>query len=163
MSMSMDLSWNVSMTFWYAPASASGVAQFGPSLLPLQPPIDGTTSPPADRIAAMVSACAPPVRLLAPSQAGLQPLEASTKAIVKALMPVAFMTVAGAGGLPQPGYRYGADAILVPPGGVVGGWVVGPVVGGVVGPPPQAPLSIQTAHWLELVAGDSFWFHHLAV
>src|ERR671917_196363 len=98
MSMSIDLSENVSITFWYAPASASAVAQFGPSLLPLQPPIDGTTSPPAARIAAMVLACAPPVSPLDPSQAGLQPPLASTNAMVNDLMPVAPMTVDGAGG-----------------------------------------------------------------
>src|SRR5687768_13759920 len=103
MSMSIAFKLKASITFWYAPASASGVEQFGPSLLPLQPPIDGTTSPPAARIAAMVLACAPPVRPLLPSQAGLQPPLDSTNAMVKALMPVAFMTVAGAGGLPQPG------------------------------------------------------------
>ena len=51
----------------------------------------------------MVLACTPPVRPLSPSHAGLQPPLASTNAMVNALMPVALMTVAGAGGLPQPG------------------------------------------------------------
>jgi hypothetical protein len=102
MSMSIALRPNASITFWYAPASRSGVAQFGPSLLPLHPPNDGTTSPPAARMALIVLACAPPVRPPSPSHTGLQPL-ASTNAIVKAFTPVAFMTIDGAGGLPHPG------------------------------------------------------------
>jgi hypothetical protein len=100
--MSIAVSPKASITFWYAPASASGVEQFGPSLLPLQPPIDGTTLPPAALIALIVLACTPPVRPLSRSHTGLQPL-ASTNAMVNARTPVAFMTVPGAGGLPQPG------------------------------------------------------------
>ena len=90
------------MTCWYAPARASGVLQFGPSLLPLQPPIDGTMSPPAARICEIAVASALPCSGLLPSQAGLQPPDDRMKAIVNHLMPVAFMTVAGLGGLPQP-------------------------------------------------------------
>src|ERR1044072_1587851 len=102
MSMSMDLSWNVSMTFWSAPASASGVEQFGPSLLPLQPPIDGTMSPPADRIELMTDWSLPPGSGLLPSQAGLQPPEERMKAIVYHLIPVALITEVALGGSPQP-------------------------------------------------------------
>src|SRR5919107_364986 len=160
MSMSIACRPKASITFWYAPASASGVGQFGPSLLPCQPPTDGTTLPPAALIALIVLACTPPVRPPSPSHTGLQPL-ARTNAMVKARMPVALMTVDGAGGLPQPGEMYGDDGILVPPDG---GGLVGPVGGGVVGVvPPQTPLSAQTSHWPLCVAGLSFWVHHLAV
>nr|BFE68153.1 hypothetical protein GCM10020092_014540 [Actinoplanes digitatis] len=71
-------------------------------MLPCQPPIDGTTVALAALIALMVLSCTPPVRPPSPSQTGLHPL-ASTNAMVKDLMPVAFTTVDGAGGLPQPG------------------------------------------------------------
>src|SRR5215217_3006240 len=90
------------MTCWYAPASASGVPQFGPSLLPLQPPNDGTMSPPAARIAAIALASALPCSGRLPSQAGLQPPDDKMNAIVNHLIPVAFITVAGLGGSPQP-------------------------------------------------------------
>src|SRR3954454_4054727 len=105
------------MTCWYAPASASGVPQFGPSLLPLQPPNDGTMSPPAARIAAIALASALPCSGRLPSQAGLQPPDERMKAIVNHLMPVAFITVAGFGGAPQPMYRYGAArrVLVLPP------------------------------------------------
>src|SRR3954453_3017911 len=102
MSMSIAFRPKVLITFWYAPASASALEQFGPSLLPCQPPIDGTTLPPAALMALMVLSCEPPVRPPSPSHTGLHPL-ASTNAMVNALTPVAFITVDGAGGLPQPG------------------------------------------------------------
>ena len=74
-------------------------------MLPDQPPIDGSASPPAERIAEMVLASTPPVSGRLPSHAGAQePLE-RMNAIVNHLMPVADMTVPGAGGSPQPSYR----------------------------------------------------------
>ena len=76
------------MTCWYAPASASGVEQFGPSLLPLQPPNDGTMSPPAARMALIVCWSTPPVSGRWPSHAGLQPPLESTNASVNHLTPV---------------------------------------------------------------------------
>ena len=42
------------MTFWYAPASSPALPQRCSSLLPLQPPNDRTTSPPAPRMVLMV-------------------------------------------------------------------------------------------------------------
>ena len=47
-------------------------------------------------------ASAPPVSGRLPSQAGLQPPLDRMNAMVNDLTPVAFMTVAGLGGLPQP-------------------------------------------------------------
>src|SRR2546426_222710 len=43
-----------------------------------------------------------------PSQAGLQPPDERMNAMVNHLTPVAFITVEGLGGFPQPMYRYGA-------------------------------------------------------
>src|SRR3954451_12105567 len=104
------------MTCWYAPASAWAVEQFGPSLLPCQPPKDGTMSPPAERIALIVCWSTPPVSGRFESHAGLQPPPESTTAIVNRRMPVADRTVLGAGGPPQPRYMYGAPR---PPDGWV--------------------------------------------
>src|SRR3954449_4429570 len=99
------------------PANAAGFEQCGPSLFPLQPPNDGTTWPPAALICAIAVASALPCsgRLL--SHAGLQPPEALTNAMVNHLTPVAFITVCGFGGFPQPMYRYGAPLPPVPGGG----------------------------------------------
>src|SRR3954468_12631574 len=73
-------------------------------------------SPPAERIWLMAVWSTPPVRDRLPSQAGVQPPESSTKAIVNHLMPVALITVDGLGGSPQPSYRYGAGCLKdVPP------------------------------------------------
>src|SRR5882757_10402340 len=102
MSMSIALSPYALITCWYAPASASGVEQFGPSLLPLQPPIEGTMSPPAARTELMTDWSLPPVSAREPSQAGLQPPDERMNAIVNHLIPVEFITVLTAGGSPQP-------------------------------------------------------------
>src|SRR2546430_1699926 len=105
MSMSIALNLNALITVWYAPASAAALPQNSPSLLPAQPPIDGSTSPPAERIAEMVLPSTPPVSGRWPSQAGAQlPLE-RMNAIVNHLMPVADITVCGLGGSPPPPYR----------------------------------------------------------
>ena len=69
------------------------------------------TSPPAARICAIAWASTPPVSGRLPSHAGVQPPPESMNAIVNHLTPVALMTVPGAGGLPQPSYRYGAAAM----------------------------------------------------
>src|SRR6266540_3218491 len=61
MSMSMNFSPYALMTCWYAPASALALLQFGPSLLPDQPPKEISTSPPPDRIALIVCWSTPPV------------------------------------------------------------------------------------------------------
>src|SRR6185369_2811679 len=61
------------MTFWYAPASADADVHFSPSLLPLQPPKDTMTSPPAPRIALIFAWSSPPVSGREPSHIGLQP------------------------------------------------------------------------------------------
>src|SRR4051794_30587933 len=98
------------MTFWYAPARSSGVEQFSPSLLPLQPPNEGITSPPAARICWIFVASSPSSGR-EPSHAGSQPPSDRMKASVNHVTPVADMTVAGSGGLPQPKYRYGAAPI----------------------------------------------------
>src|SRR5512139_2728958 len=54
MSTSMNLRLYALITCWYAPASADALEQFGPSLLPLQPPNEISTSPPLARMALMV-------------------------------------------------------------------------------------------------------------
>src|ERR687890_156882 len=108
MSMSIALSANASMTLWYASASASGVAQFGPSLLPLHPPNDGTTSPPAARIALIVCWSTPPSSGRWLSHDGVQPPPESTNASVNHRTPVLLMTDVALCGLPHPRYRYGA-------------------------------------------------------
>lgn len=51
----------------------------------------------------MVAAWVPPVSGPEPSQAGVQPPPERMKAMVNQRIPVAPMTVAGAGGSPQPG------------------------------------------------------------
>src|SRR3954470_11823071 len=107
------------MTFWYAPASADADEQCSPSLLPLKPPKETMTSPPAPRIALIFAWSSPPVSGREPSHSGLQPPSESMKARVKYLMPVADITAVGLCGLPQPKYSYGATAMLgaggVPP------------------------------------------------
>src|SRR5215207_806640 len=102
MSMSMYFRLYALITCWYAPARACALVQFGPSLLPLQPPNEICTSPPADRIALITFWSTPPSsgRLL--SHAGEQPPPESMNAMVNCLMPVADMTVPGLGGSPQP-------------------------------------------------------------
>src|SRR5215475_14180995 len=114
------------MTFWYAPASAEADEQCSPSLLPLYPPKDTTTSPPAERIALICVWSLPPVSARSPSHFGLQVPSESMNARVKYLMPVADITLVGDCGLPQPRYSYGATAMLAPLGG---GEVVGEVLG----------------------------------
>jgi hypothetical protein len=108
MSMSIADRPKASITSWYAPASASGDSQFGPSLLPLHPPNDGTMSPPAARISSIAAWSAPPVSGREPSHAGEQPPSDRTKAMVNDLTPVASITAEGEGGSPQPRNRYGA-------------------------------------------------------
>src|SRR2546430_1751 len=125
MSMSIALSLYALITCWYAPASAAEEEQLGPSLLPLQPPKEMTMSPPAPRIALMFCWSTPPVSGRWLSHIGVQPPPESMNASVNDLTPVAFITVVGAGGLPQPKYRYGAAAVTPPP---VGHPVVEPVV-----------------------------------
>src|SRR6266540_6099433 len=100
------------MTFWYAPASADADEHFSPSLLPLHPPNDTITSPPAPRIALIFAWSSPPVSGREPSHAGLQPPSERMNASVKNLMPVADITDVGLCGLPQPKYSYGATAML---------------------------------------------------
>ncbi len=104
-SMSMYFSPYASITFWYAAASASADSQFGPSLLPLQPPNEISTSPPLPRISSIACWSTPPVSGRLPSHAGEQPPPESMNAIVNCLIPVASITVAGDGGSPQPSYR----------------------------------------------------------
>lgn len=60
------------MTFWYAAASSPALEQELSSLLPLQPPKDGMTSPPADRTVLTVCWSTPPVSGRLPSHWGLQ-------------------------------------------------------------------------------------------
>src|SRR3954453_15153203 len=104
------------MTFWSAPASALAEEQLAPSLLPCQPPNDGTMSPPAERIWLIAVWSTPPGSGRRPSQAGWHPPESSPNAIVNHLMPVEFITVVGLGGSPQPSNRYGAACLKpVPP------------------------------------------------
>src|SRR2546429_1881219 len=103
------------MPFGYAPASADADKQCSPSLMPLHPPKDTITSPPAPRIALIFDWSSPPVSGRAPSHCGLQlPLE-SMNARVKNLIPVADITAVGLCGTPQPKYSYGATAMLDPP------------------------------------------------
>src|SRR6266508_3328857 len=104
-----------------APASASGVPQLGPSLLPCQPPKDGMTWPLALWMDRIVLWSTPPVSGRMPSHAGLQPPPERTKAIVYARMPVADITEVALGGLPQPWYRYGAAVAGAAGGGGGGG------------------------------------------
>src|SRR4051812_10586473 len=104
MSMSIAFSLYAVMTFWYAPASADADEHFSPSLLPLQPPKDTTTSPPAARMALIFDWSSPPASGREPSHSGLQPPSESMNASVRYLTPVADMTVAGFCGLPQPKY-----------------------------------------------------------
>ncbi len=59
-------------------------------------------SPPAALIWEIVVASTPPWSGRWPSHAGLQPPLDRMKAIVNALIPVAFITVVALGGLPQP-------------------------------------------------------------
>src|SRR3954452_18597513 len=99
------------ITFWYAPASAEALEQCSPSLLPLQPPNETTTPPPAERIELIADWSDPPVSARSPSHLGLQPPSESMKARVSHLTPVADMTEVGFCGLPQPRYSYGATAM----------------------------------------------------
>src|SRR4051794_38934067 len=91
-------------------------------------------SPPLARISAMAAASALPDSGRLPSHAGLHPPEDRMNAIVNHLTPVAFMTAAGLGGLPQPMYRYGAAVLepvpgSVPPGRVLADtWLLAPDV-----------------------------------
>src|SRR3954453_12074809 len=110
MSMSIALSLEASITFWYAPASADALEQCSPSLLPLQPPNDTTMSPPAERMELMADWSDPPVSARLPSHLGLQPPSESMNASVSHFTPVADITEVGAWGLPQPRYSYGATA-----------------------------------------------------
>src|SRR5581483_3704024 len=102
MSMSMYFRLYAVMTCWYAPARSAALPQFGPSLLPDQPPKEISMSPPAALIALIACWSAPPVSGRLPSHAGLQPPPESMNAMVNCLMPVADMTAVGDGGLPQP-------------------------------------------------------------
>src|ERR1700710_2050158 len=121
MSMSIARNPNALITCGSAPASAAADVQDCSSLLPAAPPKDGTMSPPLARIVLIVLASAPPSSGRPPSHCGLQvPLD-STNAIVNQRTPVAFITVAGLGGLPTPTVKYGATCIPATP---VGGGVV---------------------------------------
>src|SRR6476620_8171586 len=102
MSMSMYFRLYALITCWYAAASALALEQFGPSLLPLHPPKEISTSPPAERIELMVLWSTPPVSGRVLSHIGVQPPPESMKAIVNCLMPVALITDVADGGLPQP-------------------------------------------------------------
>src|SRR6266545_2933405 len=102
MSMSIALRLYALTTCWYAPASAEAELQFGPSLLPLQPPKEITMSPPAARIALMFCWSTPPVRERWLSHIGVQPPPESMNASVNDLTPVALITEVGDGGSPQP-------------------------------------------------------------
>src|SRR6266542_393028 len=99
------------MTRWYAPASAVADVQRSPSLVPLQPPKETITSPPAPRIALIFDWSMPPVSGRLPSQRGLQVPSDSMNARVNHLIPVEDITVVGSCGLPQPKYSYGATAM----------------------------------------------------
>ncbi len=90
------------MTCCTAPAKADDEEQFGPSLLPDQPPKETCTLPPAPLMAEIVCASTPPVSGLEPSHIGLQPPPDRMNAMVKDLTPVALITEVALGGLPQP-------------------------------------------------------------
>ncbi len=92
-------------------------------------------SPPLARICEMAAASTPPVSGRLPSQAGVQPPPERMNAIVNHRMPVALMTVLGAGGLPQPSYRYGAAAMAPPLGQP-------PVVAPAVFDEPDSPVEL---------------------
>src|ERR1035437_266941 len=96
------------MTVWEAPASAAGVLHELPSFLPLQPPKEATTSPPAARMLAIAAWSDPPSRGRLPSHSGLQAPRERTNASVRSETPLAASTLAGACGLPHPRYSYGA-------------------------------------------------------
>lgn len=91
--------------------SALALEHFSPSLLPLQPPTEITTSPPAARMDLIAASSDPPVSARLPSHLGLQPPSERTNARVNHFTPVAFITSVGFCGLPQPRYSYGAAAI----------------------------------------------------
>src|SRR5215475_5322800 len=112
------------MTFWYAPARAEADEQCSPSLLPLYPPKDTTTSPPAPRIALICVWSLPPVSARSPSHFGLQVPSDSMNARVKNLIPVADITLVRDCGLPLPIYPRGAPAGPAPAGGGLGGAAV---------------------------------------
>src|SRR6266508_1122515 len=137
------------ITCWYAPASALALLQFGPSLLPDQPPKEISTSPPPDRIALIVLWSTPPVNGRLPSHAGVQPPPESMNAIVNCLIPVADITVETDGGSPQPSYRYGA-AILPP----VGQPPVRPVTLPLLGDSPTELNAATVYVWLEHDASE---------
>ena len=100
MSMSSAFRWYALITFWYAPASAEALEHFSPSLLPLQPPTETTTSPPAARMDLIALSSEPPVSAREPSHFGLQPPSDRMKASVNHLTPVAAMTSVGLGVAP---------------------------------------------------------------
>src|SRR6266508_643953 len=102
MSMSMNFRPYALITCWYAPASALADEQFGPSLLPLHPPKEISTSPPLARTVLMVAWSTPPNNGRELSHIGTQPPPEFMNAMVICLTPVAFITVAMFGGLPQP-------------------------------------------------------------
>ncbi len=90
------------MTCCTAPAKAAAVEQFGPSLLPDQPPKEIWTWPPAALMALMVDWSVPPVSGREPSQRGTQPPPDRMNAMVKERTPVWLMIEVALGGLPQP-------------------------------------------------------------
>src|SRR5690348_2784002 len=104
------------MTCWYAAASEAASAQFGPSLVPDQPPNDTMTSPPAARMPLITPSSTSPCSGRRPSQAGVQPPPDSMNAMVNHFTPVAAMTAGASGGAAQ-WYRYGAAAIAPLAGG----------------------------------------------
>src|SRR2546430_6813315 len=95
MSMSIALRLYALMTFWYAPASADADEQCSPSLLPLKPPIDTMTSPPAPRIALIFDWSSPPVSGPLPSHIGVQPPSDRMNGSVNHFTPVPDMTLVG--------------------------------------------------------------------
>ena len=115
------------MTFWYAPASAEADEQCSPSLLPLYPPKDTTTSPPAPRIALICVWSSPPVSARSPSHFGLHVAvgqhERQREELDAGRRHRRWSAICG---LPQPRYSYGATAMLAPLGG---GDMVGEVLG----------------------------------
>src|SRR5580704_10390361 len=80
------------MTCWYTPASASGVLQVRPSLVPPLPPSDTVTSPPAARIPRIAASSEAPVSGSPLSHTGWHAPSETMKASVKRRMSVVFIT-----------------------------------------------------------------------
>src|SRR4051794_24514134 len=133
MSRSMYLRPYAETTAWYSACRAETLVQAWASSMPVAPPKDTFTSPPAARTAAIWSANCFCRGSKALNQLALQPTlvtNARLKDLRLPLLPSWARVVVPFESKPMS--TYGATRTLPPPGAVVAGGVVGAVVGGLV-------------------------------